>query len=87
MSYLIGIGIGIVGVLCVQWLFGVALQISLARNELARYRRADEFHEDYVPLDEDADRRRQEAEDRMVDRDWAEVVDLASKAMADPSNQ
>ena len=87
MTYLIGVGIGIVGVLGVQWLFGVALRISLARNELAQYRRADEFHADYVPLDEDADRRRQEAEDRMVDRDWAGVVDLASRAMADPTNR
>ena len=79
MSYLIGIGIGIVGVLCVQWLFGVALRISLARNELAQYRREDEFHEDYVPLDEDADRRRQEAEDRMVDRDLLDLCDIVNK--------
>ena len=43
MTYLIGIGIGVFGVLGVQWVFRVALRISLARTELARYRKEDEY--------------------------------------------
>ena len=43
MTYLIGIGIGVLGVLGVQWALRVALRVSLARQELERYRREDEY--------------------------------------------
>lgn len=65
MSYLIGVGIGIVGVLGVQWVFSVALRVSLARQELAMYRAENEYL--------------QKEEDEMVDKDLLDLCDLIAK--------
>ena len=62
MSYLIGIGIGVLGVLGVQWVFRVAMRVSLARQELARYRSEDEYL--------------QNEEDKMVDKDLLDLCNL-----------
>ena len=63
MTYLIGIGIGIVSVLSVQWALRVALRMSLERQELERYRREDEYL-----------KKEEELEDAGVDVEWLESL-------------